>query len=185
MSKRILIPTDFSEASLAAVRDGLRLAEAREGMVVLLHVVEGDPVRRYLADGPMPLLREYMDLERGFPARPLRQRVVYHDLCEEAQWKLAALFPRESQDRVQPIVTVGTPAREIVRVAREQHIDLIIMGVPNRRGLRRWFRRTVVEKVRRKAPIPVITVEAQQRGPGSSSHQMRPEMASSAVVTSQ
>ena len=103
--------------------------------------------------------------------RPLRQRVVYRDLCEEAQWRLADLCPRGSRNRVQPIVTVGKAAREIVEAAREQHADLIIMGVPNQRGLRRWFRRTAVEKVRRKVSIPVITVGARPRGPRGSLHQ--------------
>ena len=38
---RMLVPTDFSEPSLAAVRSGIELATAGGGVVLLLHVVEG------------------------------------------------------------------------------------------------------------------------------------------------
>lgn len=164
MSKRILIPTDFSESSLAAFRLGLERMEGREGVIFLLHVVEGDPVRRYVVDGPPPWLIDYFDVRTGLTSPPLRQRILYRDLCEEAQWKLADLFPRRSRNRVQTIVTAGKVADEIVRVAREQDADLILMGTRRRSAWRRLFRKGVVAKVRRKASIPVIQLEAPQRG---------------------
>lgn len=163
MSKRILIPTDFSESSLAAIRLGLERMEGREGVIFLLHVVEGDPVRRYVVDGPPPWLIDYFDVRTGLTSPPLRQRVIYRDLYEEAQWKLADLSPRRSRNRVQTIVRVGKVADEIVRVAREQDADLILMGTRRRSAWRRLFRKGVVEKVRRKASIPVIQLEAPQR----------------------
>jgi len=54
-------------------------------------------------------------------------------------------------------------AEEIVRVARTQGADLIIMGTHDRRGLRRWFRRSVTDQVRRQAPAAVLTVGPHRR----------------------
>jgi hypothetical protein len=62
------------------------------------------------------------------------------------------------------VVTVGKPATEIVRVAREQDADVIMLGNEERRGLRRLLRRTLIDKVRRKASIPVIAVDAHDHG---------------------
>jgi nucleotide-binding universal stress UspA family protein len=55
-------------------------------------------------------------------------------------------------------VTVGRVADEIVRVARAQGADLIIMGTDGHRGFRRWFRKSVTDQVRRQAPTAVLTV---------------------------
>ena len=52
---RILVPTDFSDASLVAVQSGLELAKTVGGVVLLLHVVEGASVRLYaVGGGPTP-----------------------------------------------------------------------------------------------------------------------------------
>jgi nucleotide-binding universal stress UspA family protein len=160
MIKRILVPTDFSEPSLAAIRYGLDLAETVSGDVVLLHVVEEKPVQSYTVGGPPPFFSIDFAPGRGRSLWPEPPRIIHRDLCEEANWKLAALFPPSSQKRVRTVVTAGKPASEIVRVAREQDADLIILGNRRRRDLRRLMRRTIADKVRRKAPIPVIAVDA-------------------------
>jgi hypothetical protein len=59
---RILVPTDFSEPSLAAVRSGIELAMAAGGVVLLLHVVEGASVRCYAVGGLPHFLSDMIDL---------------------------------------------------------------------------------------------------------------------------
>ena len=60
--------------------------------------------------------------------------------------------------RSRALVTVGKLADEIVRVAREQKADVIVMETQGRRGVRHFLRRTVTERVMRKVAIPVITI---------------------------
>jgi nucleotide-binding universal stress UspA family protein len=55
-------------------------------------------------------------------------------------------------------VREGTPFSEIVRFAKEQQIDLIIMGTHGHTGLTHMLLGSVTEKVVRKAPCPVLTV---------------------------
>jgi nucleotide-binding universal stress UspA family protein len=159
MIERILVPTDFSAASLAAVRYAFELADTASGRIILLHVIEGEPVISYLVGERPPLLWEQFASDRDLPLCPFPRRIIRQDLCEEAYCKLAVLFPREDQYRVCTVVTTGKPAREIVRVAREQEADLIMLGSRGRRGLRRFWRRTVTDKVMRKAMVPVIAVQ--------------------------
>jgi nucleotide-binding universal stress UspA family protein len=158
--KRFLIPTDFSDSSQAAVGYGLDLAERVDGEAFLLHVVEGHPTCRHQVGGLPALFKNYIDPDSGIPFYPVHQRVIYRDLIEEAQWKLAAMVPPRYHDRVRAIVTAGKAVDEIIRVAREQRADLIMMGNQRRGVLRRLLRRTMAERVGRKVPIPVIVVEA-------------------------
>jgi universal stress protein A len=161
--KRILVPTDFSARSLEALGRAVKYAQSIEGELLLLHVVEGQPLRWYAVNGQPGELypSRRTDPEGAFFLPQVSQKVVHRDLCQEAQWKLATLLP-PCQDRFRALVTVGKPVDEIVRVAREQHADLIITGTQGRRGLRRWLRRSVADRVRRKASVPVITFDSGQ-----------------------
>ncbi|HEX2277931.1 MAG TPA: universal stress protein [Candidatus Tectomicrobia bacterium] len=171
--KRFLIPTDFSDSSQAAVGYGLELAERVGGEAFLLHVVEGHPTCRHQVGGLPAFVKSYTDPDSGISFYPVHQRVIYRDLIEEVQWRLAAMVPPRYHDRVRAIVTAGKAVDEIVRVAREQRADLIMMGNQRRGVLRRLLRRTMAERVGRKAPIPVIVVEADRhvsRGAVQGSH---------------
>jgi nucleotide-binding universal stress UspA family protein len=156
---RILVPTDFSEPSLAAVRSGIELAAAVGGVVFLLHVVEGTSVRCYAVGGLPLFLSDMIDLGGTYFRPRFDQQLIRRDLCEEARWKLDALIPPSSQARIHPMVTVGRAIDEIVRVAKEQHADLILLGTPGLRGWRHVFHRTMTSRVRRKALIPVVTLD--------------------------
>jgi nucleotide-binding universal stress UspA family protein len=155
---RILVATDFSESSLAALRYATALTYAVNGEGLLLHVVEQEPVRRYVVgrqpEAPMYWLECMADALR--PQIP--SQVIHHDLFEEAQWKLSALLPPVGHDRFRTLVVVGKAFEEIVRVARDREIDLIMLGEHSRRGLTGLFRRSLVEQVARRVAIPVISV---------------------------
>jgi nucleotide-binding universal stress UspA family protein len=163
---RILVPTDFSEPSLAAVRSGIELATAVGGVVLLLHVVEGASVRCYAVGGLPLFLSDMIDSGGEYFRSPFDQKLIRRDFCEEASWRLDVLVPPRCRARVHTMVTVGRAADEIVRVAKEQHADLILLGARGRRGWRHVFRRTVADRVRRKALIPVVTLDADDLGVG-------------------
>ena len=158
--KRILVATDFSEASREAIRCGLKLMTAMEWDMLLLHVVEEDPIRTYTQAGLSGRFASSLDFTSYMARVAVPPKLIHQDLCEEAQWKLSSLLPAGSPDRFRALVTVGKAADEIVRVAKEHIADLIIMGTHGRRGLRHLLGSSVVAKVSRKASVPVITVDA-------------------------
>jgi nucleotide-binding universal stress UspA family protein len=56
-------------------------------------------------------------------------------------------------------VLVGNPAEEIIRFARDQKADLIVMGSRGKSGLNRWDMGNVADKVMRAADVPVVLVK--------------------------
>ena len=57
--------------------------------------------------------------------------------------------------------TIGGPAADvIVREARKQRADLIVMGTHGRRGVRRMVLGSDAEQVVRASPVPVLLVRA-------------------------
>ena len=61
--------------------------------------------------------------------------------------------------RVTGCVVLGTPFVKIITVAREEDVDLIVMGTHGLTGLTHIPIGSVAEKVVRKAPCPVLTVK--------------------------
>ncbi len=139
--KRIVCPTDFSERAAPAERQAVGLAKAMGAEVVLVHVaIEA------------PLWRE------GLNTRDVR--AVFETQRKWAADTLAARALALAADGVvaRTVVRVGRPWDEIVRLAAEEHADMIVMGTQGRTGLDRLLLGSVAERVIRRAPCPVLTV---------------------------
>jgi nucleotide-binding universal stress UspA family protein len=154
--RRILVPTDFSDASRPALHYALALMAAVEGDLLLLHVVEGDPLPRYILRETPDMFPSWMDFTGHWFQEACSPTLIHHDRCEEARWKLASLLPSGCPERFRTLVTVGKVAEEIVRVARDEQVDLILLGTTGPRRRRHVLRPTVPTQVMRRTPVPVM-----------------------------
>lgn len=153
MFSTILHATDFSEPAEQAFQLACALAQEHGARLIVLHVIQ-------------PLVAG----EAGAVA-------PYYELRDSIEQSLGRL-PVPPSVRFEARVEIGTPAAAIVRTARENHCDLIVMGTRGRRGIRRWLLGSVAEKVLRRAPCPVLTVKSptsalgrQRAAPADSDHQ--------------
>jgi len=76
-----------------------------------------------------------------------------------AQDQLARFHPHANV-RMERRLEQGDATTEILRVAREESADLIVMGTHGRTGLGRLLMGSVAEQVMRRAPCPVLTVKS-------------------------
>jgi nucleotide-binding universal stress UspA family protein len=76
-----------------------------------------------------------------------------------AREQMAALVNNFFQDfpRMETRVEVGSPAEEILEVARQENIDMILMGTHDRQGLERAIFGSVAFKVVQAAPCTIVT----------------------------
>jgi nucleotide-binding universal stress UspA family protein len=143
--KRILVPTDFSACSDAALRYGRALCQAFNASLHLLHVVQDPYTQPWAAE--------------AFPA-PLGE--MLEQWQQQARQRLTTLLRAEESAAATTATVVGSPFYEIVRYAAEQQIDLIVIGTHGRGPLGHMLLGSVAEKVVRKAPCPVLTVRHPQ-----------------------
>jgi len=134
--KRILNPTDFSSESAPAFDLACSLARDYGATLVVCHVVPPPPAA--VVDGV-------------FIATPADEQ-------NEARNRLAGIHPNDPLINCSCRLETGDAVSEIIRVADEEHVDLIVMGTHGRGGLSRLLMGSVAEGVMRKAPCPVITV---------------------------
>lgn len=142
--KRILVPTDFSETSDAALAYGRALARTFGASVDVVHVAENIFTRAFAGEGYVAIVPELQaDLERSARDR-LDQLLIDND--------------EPKLDTKGVVLTSNATALEIVTYAKSRGIDLIVMGTHGRSGVAHVFMGSVAERVVRTAPCPVLTV---------------------------
>jgi nucleotide-binding universal stress UspA family protein len=140
--KRVLVATDFSDASKAALVYGRELAHTFGARLDVLHVV--------------PNLATYYAAETYTAAFP----EIEEGMEEAAQREIERLLPDEDRRLGARAIlrTLQSPAAGITQYARDENIDLIVIGTHGRGAVAHLVMGSVAERVVRTAPCPVLTV---------------------------
>lgn len=144
--KKVLIPTDFSAFSLAALDYVKAQPELDEATVFIIHVVN-DPV-----------------LVAPYPNVDLNAETVLRDSSTRAEDELHRFILKNFAETrlVVGVVRRGDAAREITKFADEEHCDLVVIATHGRTGLAHMLMGSVAEKVVRGAHVPVLSVKPEE-----------------------
>lgn len=145
--KRILVTTDFSEAADHAVAHAFRIAADHDAEVLLCHVFE-------VVVAPNPLYAQYYPSDVLSPEARERAEVEARNALIERVPKTGPL----AGVPYQTIVAHGMPAEEIIRVAEQEAVDLVVIATKGHTGLRHLLLGSVAERVVRHAHCPVLVV---------------------------
>ena len=147
--RNILVATDFSAPSEAALVYGRNFARTFLANLHVLHVVDDVASRVVDLTGAMPNLGQLqMELEA------------------DAQQRLHAFLTDDDRQSLKvraATATSASPAQAILNYAKEAEIDLLIIGTHGRTGMARLFMGSVAQQVVRLAPCPVLTVHHPER----------------------
>ena len=141
---RILVATDFTDASTPAFEEALELAKKNGARLLIAHAYQ--PPKMSIADAVAAGVYDEWN-------ENLRARVTQ---------KLQGLVDEATQAGVlaEPLVLVGSAEEAIVDSAKHNKADLVVMGTHGRKGVSRFFLGSVASRVISTAPCPVMTVRA-------------------------
>jgi len=142
--KKILCPSDFSGASRIALGAAAEVAGQFQAEMYLVHVVPVLP--------PVPTDPNFV-----FEV-PEYERALHTDA--ERQLQALAQDLRAKGLVVHTMVGHGDPGSEIVRIAKDEAVDLIVIATHGMTGWRHAMFGSVAEKVVRLAHRPVLTIPA-------------------------
>jgi len=146
MSVNILVPTDFSAGSDAALAAARQLCAALGATLHVLHVVPHSFVPGVYSEVYAPLPVAY-----------------FEGLVLDAQVRLERWVPDEDKEAFHTVLATraGVPVDEILgRLAEEPKIDLVVMATHGRGGVARAMMGSVADQLMRRSPCPVMTVKA-------------------------
>ncbi len=140
--ERILFPTDFSEGSNHALHFAADFAKHYDAKLYILHVIY-DVMKATSSHIPHVSTDE-----------------LYEELDKWAMDEISNCCVEEVRNLkdVEKKVVKGVPYEEIIKIASDEKIDIIVMGTYGRTGLDRFLFGSTAERVVRKAPCPVLTV---------------------------
>jgi nucleotide-binding universal stress UspA family protein len=145
MFKKILYPTDFSDASLKALEYMKQLRECGAEEVLVLHVIHQQTIITVRAYGEGTINIE--ELERG---------LIEH--AKNSMVKVEAEL-KEFGFKVKKVIKIGFPFREILSTEKEEDISVIVIGSHGKSNLEEIFLGSVSEKVVRKCKSPVLVIK--------------------------
>ncbi len=139
--RHVLVATDFSECSRAALEAGIELAKRYDAALTLVHVFVL-PAYVYMDIVPMAV-----DIEA--PARQAAEEELQKALAvARAQLPSAQAVMRQA----------GATWEEILETARAVNADLIVLGTHGRTGVSHALIGSIAERVVRHAHVPVLTI---------------------------
>ena len=147
--KTVLVATDFSNTSDAALEYGRELARTFGAKLQLLHVTD-NIITRYAFEGAMAL--------------PVDVQIEYE---KSSQDRVDAMLRDDDRRELGAIAVTrvsNAAADAIVEYAKEAGADVIVVGTHGRKALAHLVLGSVAERVVRLAPCPVLTVRPAERG---------------------
>jgi universal stress protein A len=143
--RTILVPTDFSEYSNYALSYAASLARTFNSSIICVNVIE-----------PIVPTVGYSGMTESLPIADISEQ-----LEDSAERELPKLAEREECAglEVEELIVHGEAAAEIVRVAKEREVDLIVLSSHGRTGLGRILFGSTAEAVVRHAMCPVVVVK--------------------------
>lgn len=144
MYKKILVPVDGSEKAARAALHGAELASKLGAGLVLFHVV--------------PSLPSYVNMS------PDRFGHIQQAIIDEFYAEGRAILNKVRDDlaayglNISTGITLGQPADEICKAAKETGCDLIVMGSRGLGEIKGYLMGSVSNRVTRHATCPVLIV---------------------------
>ena len=150
--KKILAPTDFSDLSKLGIRYALETARDISAEVIVYHAVD--------VGGEWKTM--HTELKSS------------HDVLESNRSVLDKFLGDHFADcvdlvEVRQVVEFGAPHKNIVEMAEQENVDMIVMSTHGRTGIDHVILGSVTEKVVARAPCPVLVVPRRAR-PASLPH---------------
>jgi universal stress protein A len=140
---KVLVPTDFSEASDKALKQGIDIARQYKAKVHLIHVIPPD-LTYALSDYAIP-----MQAIEAFEKQQVEG--AFQSMKAEV-----ARCPGSGDIEVSCDIVKGIAYEEILRQAKDQGFDLIVIASLGKSGLAKYFVGSVARNVLKKAMCPVL-----------------------------
>ena len=142
--KKVLFCTDFSENADYAFDFAYGIAKRDEGLLYIFHVIPYNPHQAYA--------ESFITNEDLMKVRKAIEGDIANNYKEHYEKQIENGIPYEFVTRS------GRENEEILTFAKENHVDIIIMGTHGRTGIEHVFFGSVAEKVLRHSPFPVFII---------------------------
>lgn len=149
-ASKVLIPVDFSETSMLAIKHGAFTAQLTQGNVYLLHVIN---IQFFSQDIFLPQVKVHTQTD-------------FEKIAQEKLLQLGDQVKLEYGVKVECITKIGSPNKEITDIAKEIGATLIVMGTHGYSAIEELVIGSTALKVITKAPCPTMAMSSSAKHKG-------------------
>ena len=142
--KKILVPCDFSDASVQAFKLAVEIGNQSKGEILLLNVIE------------LPVMHDTMLM----PTLNFEEAFI-KDMKANAGRNFSKMIDKWAKEgpKVSSFIEYGPTAHVIKQFTADKKIDLVVMGTTGATGVKEFFVGSNTEKIVRWSSVPVIAVK--------------------------
>jgi nucleotide-binding universal stress UspA family protein len=141
--KKILVPFDFSTTSNTALAHAVKLSQSADAELILVHIIE----RNFIAHNVF------------FPEYKVDGGQKLREIAEEKLSAISNDLENSSAIKVRYFITSGKVAPELLKLADENTVDLIVMGTHGVSGFEEFILGSNAARIVLESKIPVITIQ--------------------------
>ena len=149
--RKILVPVNFSDDSANRLNYAASLAEETQSELVVLHVTQKKEARSFV---------NFLALMEGWPMLNNPTAIPVDRLVREKALDLYRFIERVIRNpgrlKIRRKVALGHEQEKILRVAREEDIDLVVLGILNKSLFSNLMTRAKFLKTISRLPCPVL-----------------------------
>ena len=147
--KKVVFCTDFSENADYAFDFAYGIAKRDKGLLYILHIIPYNPNRIYA--------ETFITNEDLMKVQKAVEDDIAHNYKERYEKQI------ENGISYEFVTRSGREDEEILTFAKENHVDIIIMGTHGKTGIEHVFFGSVAEKVLRHSPFPVFIIPCKKK----------------------
>jgi nucleotide-binding universal stress UspA family protein len=143
--KKIMVAVGFTEYSDELLEYAAGIADSIGAEMIVVNIINSRDVE---AVGTIAAMGYEVDSEHYVSGVKEERRQTLTKMLK----KIA--FPAE---RIRSVFKVGHPVEELLKIAVNENVDLIVMGIKGRSDLEHVLVGSVAEKIFRRSPIPILS----------------------------
>ena len=145
-TKKVLIALDYDETSLKVAEEGYLMANAMNAETILLHVIS-----------------EQMVYYSGYSYMHTFHVEILNDLHKSTENFLNKAKEHLGDESIKIVIKEGEVAETILKAAKDQNVDIIVMGSHSRKWLENILLGSETEEVLKKTTVPLYIIPTKKK----------------------
>lgn len=148
--KKIMVALDYDPTAEKIAFTAHKIAKALNAQLLMIHVVADAAYYSEIAYSPIMGFNGFL--------YPGIDEMLEKELLQDSKEYLDKWKQHFADDSIQTIVAEGDFTEAVIQTAKEENVDMLVIGTHSRRGLGKLIGGSIAESLLKEITIPVLVI---------------------------